>query len=125
MDRKNPRMPVMGMGIDSLMELLGGGRDEEHEKIVNACSTMTNERLKAIAGDNKLAQQYVHKLWRSVMDALKEAEIETDSPELPNILRAVADAIELRERLHKELHAKRDAEQNKQDVIKPVTSEHN
>ena len=53
---------VMGMGLTDLMEMIQGGRDPEHEAIINACTKMTDERLSAISGDNRLARHYVQGL---------------------------------------------------------------
>lgn len=103
-------MNIKAMGVDGLLELLKSHGDTDHAAIVDECTRLTDRRLAEIAGDNRLARYYVQNLWKAIMTALDKAEIDTSTAEFSNILRVVADAIELRERLHKELHQKRNAE---------------
>ena len=97
------------MGIQDLLAAISGV-DTEHEAIIAAVTAETHKRLSAISGDNKLARAYVQQLWSDCMKALQEADISVEAEELPNILRVIADTYELRTKLHKDLHDRRDAE---------------
>lgn len=121
------RTAVAGVGIQNLMDLLSGGRDEEHERIITQVSEFTAKALESIEGvnGNKLARNYVQTVWTDVMDALKEAEIPADTPKLTDILRILADAYDLREKLHKELHERREGQMKRETVIKPVDKDLN
>jgi hypothetical protein len=112
MDR--PRA-IAGMGLGSLMELLQGGRDEEHDKIVATVSDITNDRLNELAGGNPLARRYVQNIWRKCMDGLtKNEDIPTDEAVTIAIIRIIADTLEQRNKMHDELHEKRKAEEKAQ-----------
>ena len=106
-----------GMGIKSLMELLGGGRDEEHEKIITIVADETHNRVNALAGDNPLARKYVQNIWKKCMDGLtKNEDIPTDEDVTIQIIRIIADTFDMRNRMQKELHEKREAEEKKNNA---------
>lgn len=116
------RKVVAGMGIQSLMDLLQGRPDEEHEKIIGQVSDMTNNRLKEISGDNLLARKYVQDIWRRIMDGLTKGKhaVPTDEQTTIQILRVIADSFELRNRLHDELHKAQEARSKETTGPRPV-----
>ena len=118
---------VAGMGVQNLMDLLTGGRDEEHKRIITQISEFTAKALESIPGveGNKLARLYVQNVWSDVIEAFKEAEIAADTPKLTTILRIMADAYDLREKLHKELHDRRENQMKSETIIKPVDKDLN
>lgn len=94
------------------MDILGnaGGLDPDREKIIDIVTKETYDALHAIAGDNILARAYMHNLWKSVIDALQEADIDANTTKLPEVLHIIANAYDTRLRMIKELDDKRAAE---------------
>lgn len=97
--------------LSDLFSMIGGnGLDAEHEAIVTKSSNDTLAKLKEMAGGNELALRYLTDMWTKIMDGIKE-NVDMSSPVLPQLLRTIADTMEERDRQHKELHDKRQAEE--------------
>ena len=112
-----------GMGLDSLMEMLGGQRqDEEKDKIFEESAIKALDQLKVIAGGNELALDFLMNMWSDIFEAFNEAKIASTHKQLPAILRIAADTIEFRGKAMAELEARRNAK--RADVMKKDNHEH-
>lgn len=92
--------------LQDLAQMLQGGRDEEWDAVMKELTEFTNNGLDTIAGSDKLAQEYVHQQFHKIMNNFPKS-FNTRLEVAPQILRLIAEAIELKQKRAKELDEKR------------------